>query len=85
MRFVAVYFRWWMESGCFKTEELEGVEDLDTAEQLVDAKCHREGATFKHVDGFVLQIGDEETIGRKLTWRERLTGTLSPRRRDEEY
>jgi len=74
-RFVAVFHQWHVKSRGFDVLELAGSDrDQANAQAAVELRS-RDG--FYRADYVLVEIGSAESLPRRLTWRERITGRLS--------
>ena len=77
MRYVAVFHKFFVDSEGFEVVELEQRSLADATDAATIHKSKIE-STFTHVAFAVVEMCDRETVARKLTIGERLSGWLRP-------
>lgn len=76
-RFIAVVHGWHVESKGFDVHQLEATE-LEQAEKEAAWLKDKRDKVFDRCAWLVIEIADHETLPRRLSWRERLTGRVAP-------
>ena len=76
-RFIAVIHGWHVDSKGFDVHELIATDKESAYNEAVLLK-HKRERTFDKCAFTVVEIADNETLARKLTLRERLTGRTNP-------
>ncbi len=76
-RFIAVIHGWHVESKGFDVHELKALDLIEAQKEACWLKQQRDAA-FDRCAYQVVEICDRERLLRRLTWRERFTGKLSP-------
>lgn len=75
-RYLAVIHAWHVESKWFQTHELKS-QDPKSAEGEAALLAMKAQGTCRSADYHLIELADRDCLmPRRLTWRERLTGTL---------
>lgn len=74
-RYIAVIHGWFVTSNGFTVRELDATSRDQAEKEAAQLRYNRENA-FDKCAHLVIEIEDAETLPRKLTLRERLTGRL---------
>ncbi|MNF81159.1 hypothetical protein D3C84_634180 [compost metagenome] len=74
-RFIAVIHGWHVHSNGFNVHDLDSPALAEAQKEACWLKNQREDS-FDKCAYVVVEIDDAEHLPRRLTWRERLTGTL---------
>ena len=76
MKYLIILHTWWMSTGEFEVIEADGASGAEALVQAVAIKNDRT-KPFSNCEYEIIRLQHEdEWIGRKLTWKERLFGRI---------